>query len=202
MPTAILDAKLDLKQKLTSWALLIGEDGEYVIDCDDNTYSIAGWIYTKADWLAGHPAAEDFCDEIEEAVRSLTLPYTTRTQLEFCGEHMGEKIYVRQGQATVTLPDGSVEQVKTLKAHGGARMLGEVRSPKMVADIIRTFFGFNVTEKMITTAHSDDHNPERRRVGPALEPAETYGRKKYYRVSDVLERFGMSPSATEVSAVS
>lgn len=202
MPTAVLDAKLDLKQKLTSWAVMIGEEGEYVIDCDDNTYSIAGWIYTKADWLAEHPAADDFTAEMEECVRVLRAPYMARADLEYCGEHQGEKVYVRRGQPTAVLADGTVEKVKTLKAWSNAQMLDIIDTPKMVAEIVTVIFGRPITAKAITTAYSDDHNPERPKSSKVLEPADEVGRKKFYRVSDVLERFGMSPGAVKESAVS
>ncbi|VEW13546.1 Uncharacterised protein [Brevibacterium casei] len=202
MPVAILDAKLDLKQKLTSWALMIGEEGGFVIDCDDDTLSIAAWVYTKADWLSAHPAAEDFTEEIEECVNKLTSPYLTRAQMEFCGEHQGEKIYVRRGQATVELADGRVEQVKTLKAWSHSRMLDVVDTPKRVAEIITIVFGHPISGKTITTAYSDDHNPNRPHPSKILEPALEEGRRKFYKVSDVMDRFGMLPGVTEESAVS
>lgn len=202
MPTAILDAKEDLKAKLVSWARMIGEEGEFVIDCDDDSYSITAWIYTKAEWLAEHPAADEFVLEVEDCANRLSAPYLARSQMEFCGEHLGEKIYVRRGQATVELADGRVEQVKTLKAWSHSRLLDTVGTPRRVAEIASVVFGRPITAKMITTTYSDDHNPNRPQPSKTLEPASEEGRRKYYRVSDVLERFGMSPSAVEESAVS
>lgn len=203
MPTAILDAKLDLKQKLASWALMIGEEDECVINCDDNSYSIAGWIYSKADWLAEHPAVDDFTIELEECVRVLRAPYMARADLEYCGEHLGEQVYVRRGQETATLADGSVEQVKTLKLHNYPKLHDWIDTPNKVAEIIEVFYGFSMTGKAITTAYSDDHNSNRESSpSKVLEPAVEDGRRKFYRVSDVLERFGMSAGIAEGSAVS
>ena len=53
MPVPILDAKLDLKQKITSWALMIGEDGGFVIDCDDETEARTTLAVLTAAWKAG-----------------------------------------------------------------------------------------------------------------------------------------------------
>lgn len=202
MPTVILDAKEDLKAKLVSWALMIGEEGDVVVDCDNNSYSIAAWIYTKADWLAEHPAVDDFVTEVEEKLQALRLPYQAKTELEYCGEHQGEKVYVRRGQRTAVLADGTVEQVKTLKAWSNTQMLDVIDTPKMVAEIVSVIFGRPITAKAITTAYSDDHNPNRPCSSKVLEPAVEDRGRKFYRVSDVLERFGMSSSGSEDLAVS
>lgn len=202
MPVSILDAKLDLKAKLTSWALMVSEEAEVVITCDDNSYSIAGWIYTKADWLAGHPALDDLLGEIEECVKTLRAPYQSRADLEYCGEHQGEKIYVRRGQTTAVLPDGTVERVSSLKAWGASHMLDVIDTPKVVADIIRTFFIPDITAKKITTMHSDDNNPDRPKRARPLRPATIENGRKLYRVSDVLDRLRESTGVVEESAVS
>ena len=202
MPVAILDAKLDLKQKLVSWALMVSDEAEVVITCDDNSYSIAGWIYTKADWLAEHPALDDFLGEIEECVKTLRAPYRSRADLEYCGEHQGEKVYVRRGQTTAVLPDGTVERVSSLKAWSHAQMLDVIDTPKRVAEIASVIFGIQVTAKAITTASSDDSNPNRPKRSRILEPVNADGGRKLYRVSDVLERFRVSPGGSGNSAVS
>lgn len=195
MPITILDAKEDLKAKLVSWARMIGDEannGEgIVINADDDTHSIAAWIYTKADWLGEHPAAEDFIIEISEAVKALRRPYLTPQQMRFCGEHQGERIYVPEGQETATLPDGSVERTVSLMAHTASRMQDVIDTPKRVAEIIQTFHGFDITAKQITTAYADDHNSKRQQHREPLEPAMVVGKRNMYRVSDVMRRFGV-----------
>jgi len=202
MPTAILDAKLDLKQKLTSWALMLGEDENIVINCDDDSLSIAGWIYTKADTLAAHPAAEDFVTEIREAVDALRRPYLPRQNLEYLGEHCGEHVRIRPGQATVTLADGTVEQAETLRRRTRHMMLNVIGPPALIADVVSVYFGRKLKAQQITTAHSDDHNPNRTARHEPLEAVTIDGRRKTFRVCDVLERFGVPYGANEDSAVS
>lgn len=202
MPTAILDAKIDLKQKLTSWAIMLGEDEGIVINCDDDSLSIAAWIHTKADALAAHPAAEDFFTEIREAVDTLRRPYLPRTEREYLGDHCGEHVRIRPGQATVTLADGTVERTETLRRRMRHRMLDVTGSPAVVADVVSVHFGQTLKPKQITTAHSDDHNSNRPRRPDPLEAVTEDGRRKTFRVRDVLERFGVAYSAPEETAVS
>lgn len=186
MPTSILDAKIDLKQKLTSWAQLIGEEAEVVIDADDDSLSIAAWIHQKADWLAAHPAADDFHDEITQALDTLAAPYRPRDHRVFLGIHAGVQIYARPGQQTVVLPDGRVERAKTLRHELLANLLDHIDTATVVSQVLREYFGVKVTVKKIHTAVSDDRL--RRDVG-RLEPAAMSGSTKLFRVRDVQARF-------------
>lgn len=186
MPTAILDAKIDLKQKLTSWAQLIGEEAEVVIDADDYSLSIAAWIHQKADWLAAHPAADDFHDEITQALDTLAAPYRPRDHRIFLGIHAGAQIYAQPGQQTVVLPDGRVERTKTLRHEMLANLLDHIDTATVVSQILREYFGAKVTVKKIHTAVSDDRL---RRDTGRLEPAAISGSTKLFRVRDVQRRF-------------
>lgn len=193
LPVGILDAHLDLKQKLISWALLISEEGEYVLACDDNELSIAGWIYTKAAWLNEHPAASDFITEMTETIRALTRPYTSPNHMLYCGEVAGEPIWARPHQATVTLPDGRIEQVQTLRTHMAANLLDHVGSVERVAEIIRVFHGFTITWKQIAKTASND----RQRGHPTpLEPVRYVAGRPHYRVGDVLKRLAPNDKTT------
>ena len=186
MPTAILDAKIDLKKKLASWAQLIGEEAEVVIDADDDSLSIAAWIHQKADWLAQHPAAEDFHDEITQALDTLAAPYRPRDHRIFLGIHAGVQIYARPGQQTVVLPDGRVERAKTLRHELLANLLDHIDTATVVSQILGEYFGVKVTVKKIHTAVSDDRL---RRDAGRLEPAAMSGSTKLFRVRDVQRRF-------------
>lgn len=181
MPAHILDAKRDLKNQLTSWALLISDEAECVIDCDDDSLSIAAWIYQKADWLAAHELAPDFVDEISTTLRRITDAYIRRDERIFCGIHAGQRIWAKPGQSTVTLPDGTVEQVKTLRAEMAARYLDHRGRAGDVAAIIRIFFGIDITGQWITATAANDR--KRGRADP-LTPT-TDGT---YVVRDVLDR--------------
>ncbi|WP_172171017.1 hypothetical protein [Brevibacterium sp. CT2-23B] len=66
-----IDARDNLKQILTSWALLIVEERGVDYDSRDETTAIAAWTFQQADWLALHPAYDDFILEVEEAIDAL-----------------------------------------------------------------------------------------------------------------------------------
>lgn len=66
-----IDARDNLKQILASWALLIVEEREVEYDSRDETTAVAAWIFRQADWLATHPAYDDFILEVEEAIDDL-----------------------------------------------------------------------------------------------------------------------------------
>lgn len=66
-----IDARDNLKQILTSWALLIVEERDVDYDSRDETTAVAAWIFQQADWLAAHPAYDDFILEVEEAIDGL-----------------------------------------------------------------------------------------------------------------------------------
>lgn len=66
-----IDARDNLKQILVSWALLIVEERDVDYDNRDETTAVAAWIFQQADWLALHPAYDDFILEVEEAIDGL-----------------------------------------------------------------------------------------------------------------------------------
>lgn len=152
MPVSILDAKLDLKQKLTSWALMIGEEADVVIDCDDNTYSIAGWIYTKADWLAEHPALDDFTSEIEECVKVLRRPYASKDERRLCTIFNGAPIYAWPWETTVRLPDGTVELTHTLREQLKGQTMDKTLPAPNVSAVLREIFCMDVPADSIRKA--------------------------------------------------
>ena len=145
MPVSILDAKLDLKAKLTSWALMVSDEAEVVITCDDNSYSIAGWIYTKADWLAEHPALDDFLGEIEECVKALRRPYASKDERRLV--HIaddGALIYAWPWEATKQLPDGTVERTHTLRERLKGRTMDRTLAAPNVSAVLREIFDMDV----------------------------------------------------------
>lgn len=144
MPTTILDAKLDLKQKLTSWALMISDEAEVVINCDDNSYSIAGWLYTKADWLAEHPALDDFIDEIEECVKALRRPYASKDERRLVTIFNEAPIYAWPWETTVRLPDGTVHLTHTLREQLRGQTMDRTLAAPNVSAVLREIFNMDV----------------------------------------------------------
>lgn len=144
MPVSILDAKVDLKQKLVSWALMVADEAEVVINCDDNSYSIAGWIYTKADWLAEHPALDDFLGEIEECVKSLRRPYASKDERRLCTIWQGIPIYAWPWETTVRLPDGTVHLVHTLREELKGLTMDKTLAAADASAVLREIFNMDV----------------------------------------------------------
>ena len=193
MPTAVIDARVELKHILVSWALLISQEGQFVVDCEDEAMSITGWIYQKADWLGNHDAVDDFLEEVGKSVQIIRYLYRGRDERLFCGIHAGHAIYANPGQTTVVLPDGSVERVEVLREEMRGQMSEVIDTAGNVAAIIRTYFGAQVTAKRIRKAEEDD------RLSPRmdrLEPAAMDGKVRLFRVSDVLTRLGVSSAQT------
>lgn len=174
MPVAILDAKLDLKQKLTSWALMIGEEGGFVIDCDDDTLSIAAWVYTKADWLAQHPAFEDFTIEIDDCVKALRRPYASKDERRLVTLFDGAPIYAWPWEQTVRLPDGTVERTHTLRERLKGQTLDKVLAAPNVSAVLREIYDMDVPPDTIRKAG---------KRGNLTKHADGF------RVGDVVERF-------------
>lgn len=144
MPVSILDAKLDLKQKLTSWALMVSEEAEVVINCDDNSYSIAGWIYTKADWLAEHPALDDFMDEIEECIKALRRPYASKDERRLVTIFNEAPIYAWPWETTIRLPDGTVHLAHTLREELKGQTMDRTLAAPNVSAVLREIFNMDV----------------------------------------------------------
>ncbi|RBP66419.1 hypothetical protein DFO66_103366 [Brevibacterium sanguinis] len=178
IPTTILSAKEDLKAKLVSWARMIGEDGEFVIDCDDDTLSIAAWVYTKADWLADHPAADDFVDEIDECVRALRRPYASKEERFLVTVMAGVRVYAYPWERTVLLPDGTVGDTYQLRQELYQRTRKEILPAANVSAVLDKIFGMEVSADAIRKA-AKRGTLEKRPEG--------------FLVERVIERFGLEP---------
>ena len=179
MPVSILDAKLDLKQKLTSWALMISDEAEVVITCDDNSYSIAGWIYTKADWLAEHPALDDFLEEIEECVKALRRPYASKDERRLVTIFNGTPVYAWPWERVITLPDGRVEQTHTLREELKGRTLDRTLAAPNVSAVLREIFDMDVPADTIRKTAKRGKltkHPEGFNVGEVVERFATRAR--------------------------
>lgn len=188
IPVGFLDAKVALHHTISSWALLISEEGEFVIDCDGDTMGITGWIYTKADWLAGHPACEDFITEVTEAMRRVRGFYRpVRDDRRYLGEHQGVRIYAQPGQETVEIPGMGMQRVETVRDWVRHGLLTEPMSAYDVADYITNELGMHVTANRIVQMVRDDRR--RNRTEPLI-PAQEH--PMLFRICDVVTRMQSS----------
>lgn len=186
-PVSYLDALRDMHQTLSSWALLISEEAELVLDCDNESMSILTFITRNAVWLAGHPAAEDFVREVTMCTRALHVLYQGRDDRVFCGIHTGVPVWAKTGQKTVMLPSGDVKTVKELRTYMREELYAHVGSASEVAAILRTFYDLGgITAKKISDTHHKD--VKYRRVY-GLDFVAMDGSRKLFRVGDVHKRF-------------
>ena len=189
--SALIEAKTRLHTTLVSWARMVSEEQPRRIDCEDETLSIAGWLWQSANFLESHPAREDFITEIREACHAIRRFVDTIDDRVFLGIHAGQMIYARHGQATVVLPNGRVEKVKTLRDELKAKTLKKQGTAKEVSIILRDCHGLEVTAKSITSAWREDKRArERGRLGhlEGLDIVAMDGSKPVFVVDEVLTR--------------
>lgn len=187
----LLEATSDLHATLSSWARMISDEKPATVDCDDNPTSIAGWIWGHAEWLAQHPAADDFTQEVTDTLTEILHSIDRGDDRIFLGIHAGEEIYATRGQKTVALPGGEVRTVSEIRDWMKHDIQDEVRPPSEVAAILRTLHGMEVTAERIRKTYENDE--KRRRDGKIGRRAGLHfiryeGRQKVFRVGDVAAR--------------
>ena len=185
IPVSVISAKRDLKDMLADWVDLIADGAEVVKTCDPNDLSMLAFIDRKADWLAEQDVAVDFLDELTVVTKKIEQPHLPRAGKKYLGYYGGGDVYVRDGQQEVTLANGEVHRTATIRAFNAANMLEQEGTASEVADIIKAFFGHEVTP---TRIHDTQKNDKRKTEGAKLEPLRTEGKKHIYRVWDVLNR--------------
>lgn len=187
LPVTLVSAKRELRDMLLDWVGLVSEGMEVVAHCDPTEPSMLGWLGSgeRAEYLANHDAGMDFLDEITALTRQLENPYLPRAGKKYIGNYGGGAVYVREGQTEVTLQDGETHNVATLRAYNAAHMLDTEGTASDIAEIIKAFFGHDITPQKITVAHRNDKT---RKEGKRLEPVRKEGNSNIYRVWDVLNR--------------
>ena len=187
LPAGIISAKRELRDMLLDWVGLVSEGLAVVAHCDPTEASMLTWLGSgeRADYLAAHEAAQDFLEELTEVTKALENPYLPRAGKKYLGYYGGGDVYVRDGQKEVTLANGEVHRTATIRAFNAANMLEQEGTASEVADIIKAFFGHEVTP---TRIHDTQKNDKRKTEGAKLEPLRTEGKKHIYRVWDVLNR--------------
>ena len=187
LPAGVISAKRELRDMLLDWVGLVSEGLAVVAHCDPTEPSMLAWLGSgeRADYLAAHEAAQDFLEEITEVTKQLESPYLPRAGKKYIGRHGGGDVYVRDGQTEVTLENGETHRVASIRAFNASQMLEREGTASEVANIIKAFFGHDITP---TRIHDTQKNDKRKKEGAKLEPLRTEGKKHIYRVWDVLNR--------------
>ena len=187
LPVTLISAKRELADWLTDWCSLVRDGLEVVATYDLDEHSRLEWLGTgeRAEYLASHDAGQDFLDEITVLTKQLESPYLPRAGKKYIGWHGGGDVYVRDGQTEVTLENGETHRVASIRAFNAANMLEREGTASEVADIIKAFFGHDVTPKQIANTRDKD---QRRSNDDGLKSLRKEGNAHIYRVWDVLNR--------------
>lgn len=186
-----IDTRASLKQILTSWALLIVEERTIEYDSADNATAIAAWIYQQADWLAAHPAYDDFILEVEIEVDALSrIVNRGVSSRKFCGWDNGRPVFA-DGNSLMS-GDAATQTLRNGRAALAITVLDVDLPVKDCAEALK-LHGHEVTAKQILKMHEVD---ERRRAGEKIGPHEGLSPVRregprntpIFRVSEVLAR--------------
>ena len=187
LPVTLISAKRELADWLMDWCSLVRDGLQIVATYDLDEHSRLEWLGTgeRAEFLAGHDAGMDFLEELTALTKQLENPYLPRAGKKYIGNYGGGAVYVRDGQQQVTLADGETHNVTDLKAYNAAHMLDMEGTASDIANIIKAFFGHDITPQRIIMAHKND---KRKQEGPKLESLRKDGNSHIYKVWDVLNR--------------
>lgn len=187
LPAGIISAKRELRDMLLDWVGLVSEGLAVVAHCDPTEPSMLAWLGSgeRADYLAAHEAAQDFLDELTEVTKALENPYLPRAGKKYLGYYGGGAVYVREGQDTVELADGTTVPVLEIRDTNTDIVLNKTGTALQVARIIKAYFGFDIEPKKIKDAERYDR---KRAEGSKLEHVRIDDGAYVYRVEDVLNR--------------
>lgn len=187
LPVGLISAKRELRDLLLLWVDLVSDGMDVVANCDPTDHSMLEWLAgnERAQFLAAHDAAGGFLDELTAVTKSLENPYLPRFGRKYLGHHGGGDVYVKEGQTEVTLADGTVERVTTVRDWSTHHVLEWTGTAQEVSKAIKDYFGHDITPKQVQQAQKDD---KRRGNDNGLVPVSTRGREYVYKVGDVLNR--------------
>ena len=187
LPVGLISAKRELADWLHDWCSLVRDGLQIVATYDLDEHSRLQWLGTgeRAEYLAQHDAGMDFLDELTVLTKQLESPYLPRAGKKYIGWHGGGDVYVRDGQTEVTLENGETHRVASIRAFNASQMLEREGTASEVADIIKAFFGHDVTPKQIANTRDKD---QRRSNDDGLKSLRKEGNAHIYRVWDVLNR--------------
>lgn len=187
LPVGIISAKRELRDVLLLWTDLVSDGMDVVANCDPTDTSMLEWLSgnERATFLATHDAAGDFLDELTTITKSLENPYLPRFGRKYLGFHGGGDVYVKEGQTEVTLADGTIERVDTIRTWSAQHVLDWTGTAQEVAKAIKDYFGHDITPKQIANARDKD---SRRAKENGLKSLRKIGKDHVYRLGDVLDR--------------
>ena len=187
LPAGIISAKRELRDMLLDWVGLVSEGLEVVAHCDPTEPSMLAWLGSgeRADYLAAHDAAQDFLEELTEVTKQLENPYIPRRTKTYLGDYGGGAVYVREGQRTVELPDGTTVPVMEIRDANTQIVLDRTGTALQVSRIIKAYFKFDLDPKKIKDAERYDR---KKSGGNKLEHVRIDDGAYVYKVEDVLNR--------------
>src|SRR5699024_3962032 len=138
LPAGVISAKRELRDLLLDWTALVSEGLAVVAHCDPTEPSMLAWLGSgaRADYLAAHEAAQDFLEEITEVTKQLEAPYLPRAGKKYIGNYGGGAVYIREGQRTVELADGTEVPVIDINNTNADMVLSKTGTALLVSIII------------------------------------------------------------------
>lgn len=187
LPVGIISAKRELRDILLLWTDLVSDGMDVVANCDPTESSMLAWLggSERAGFLAAHDAGMDFLEELTLVTKAIEGAYLPRFGRKYLGHHGGGDVYVKEGQTEVTLADGTVERIETIRAFNANAMLMQEGTATEVAGIIKSYFGHTITPKQIKDTARYDKKKE---AGIKLEHVRIDNGAYVYSVGDVLDR--------------
>lgn len=187
LPVGIISAKRELRDILLLWVDLVSDGMDVVANCDPTEDSMLNWLAgdERATHLATHDAALDFLEELTTVTKQIENPYSPRFGRKYLGYHGGGDVYVKEGQTEVTLADGTIERVDTIRTWSAQHVLDWTGTAQEVAKAIKDYFGHELTPKQIANARDKD---ARRAKEGGLKSLRKIGKDHVYRLGDVLDR--------------
>ena len=187
LPVTLISAKRELADWLTDWCSLVRDGLQIVATYDLDEHSRLEWLGTgeRAEFLAAHDTAQDFLDEITALTRQLEAPYLNRPSRKYIGNHGGGAVFVREGQRTVELADGTEVPVIDIRDTNTDMVLRKTGTALQVSRIIKAYFKFDLDPKKIKDAERYDR---KKSGGNKLEHVRIDDGAYVYKVEDVLDR--------------
>ena len=187
LPAGVISAKRELRDMLLDWVGLVSEGLAVVAHCDPTEASMLTWLGSgeRADHLAAHEAAQDFLDELTEVTKQIEAPYAPRRFKTYIGNYGGGAVYVREGQDTAELADGTTVPVIDIRDTNTDMVLRKTGTALQVSRIIKAYFKFDLDPKKIKDAERYDR---KKSGGNKLEHVRIDDGAYVYKVEDVLNR--------------
>lgn len=154
---SLIEAKVGLGALTASWCLLVREEGNYGPPASTDLAGMAEYLRSHAGWLAGHPAVEDFIDEMGRAIGSVHRHIDSRSDgRKFIGVSDGRPVYAAEGQTHVVVGDEVVDVEGSRQA-----MRDDLRHLPMpeaqAAAVCRSVFGIEVDSKAVRNRRAYMH---------------------------------------------